>query len=247
MAFLTLARIAVTSITGALSSFLPSALTRASLSGGLETSAQLACRAALRRSSSQGVHRALLTPRAGFWDPVPTSQARARFHPHSGKRLSFEPSSSATNATRSAPAPKHNPIRVLQAVRNSVALSMEEPLRSCFRKCRPNETVGLPSSLPSRRSYSSSNRQVIFSDPIDDAGNNPRHASITPPEDETGEEWTSYRPLPPRRSTVPARTYKITPYTPAAVKFAEEVFSRRPRTLSTPPKTFRSRVVAYSF
>ncbi|GAA5989530.1 hypothetical protein JCM5350_002097 [Sporobolomyces pararoseus] len=87
--------------------------------------------------------------------------------------------------------PRTYPSLDSQLEKNSYALSLEQPIKSCFRRCKANKLFSLPTSpSPSIRPSSSniSRRRVVFADPIDDGGNNPQHPRLALPEEELEKE-----------------------------------------------------------
>ncbi|GAA5949742.1 hypothetical protein JCM3765_007672 [Sporobolomyces pararoseus] len=94
--------------------------------------------------------------------------------------------------TRSTKPTRTYPSLQFQLEKNSHALSLEQPVKSCFRNCKANKLFSLPTSpSPSSdrpSSSDSSRRRVVFADPIDDGGNNPRHPRLVLAEAELEEE-----------------------------------------------------------
>jgi len=162
------------------------------------------------------------------------------------------PSSPRTRST----APPRSQRREEQRKRNSHALSLEQPLKSCFRRCKANAQFSLPTSPPSSR-QTSSNRRVVFSDPIDDGGNYPRHPRIVVEEEEeletTEEEeleplFASPSAAPRRPSTLPSRRYSHTRSSPvvASLQVARPRSDSRLKTRPLPQNERRQRSVAYT-
>ncbi|GAA6018202.1 hypothetical protein JCM11491_005630 [Sporobolomyces phaffii] len=214
--------------------------------GKVPTPAGTPSRAAIGTSSPRGTRQA----RVGFFDPMPirpTSSPRR-------KQLSFSGSeaSSTSSAPLSPPRSRASSIRALQAERNAAGLSLERPLKSCFRKCRANETFGLPSTRPGRRSSLSLDRRVVFANPIDDGGNSPRHPSIAvpdaEPEQREAEVFVVALALPRTVRPRLAHPYRAGPPRKVASLSVEARSPQVASRLRTPPMAgARRRTVAYSF
>ncbi|GAA5899365.1 uncharacterized protein JCM6883_005197 [Sporobolomyces salmoneus] len=159
--------------------------------------------------------------------------------------------------------------------RNSCALTLEQPVKSCFRQCRANEAFGLPSSLSSPRPR----RRIVFAEQIDDGGNYPRHQPLprkTEREeleevirrfeiDEDELEVLVFSPsapprrpstLPPRARSTPRKFTSPVPPTRTPPRKVASLQAERPslpshqsrlRTPPLPGQTPTRRVVAYSF
>ncbi|GAA5983701.1 hypothetical protein JCM5350_000674 [Sporobolomyces pararoseus] len=125
---------------------------------------------------------------------------------------SVSPKSLSLPSPPSTP-PRTYPSFVSQLEKNSYALSLEQPIKSCFRRCKANKLFSLPTSpSPSIRPSSSSisRRRVVFADSIDDGGNNPRHPRLILPEEEFAEEEQR---LPSTRSRSSSRDCSSEPET----------------------------------
>ncbi|GAA5845218.1 hypothetical protein JCM3766R1_003360 [Sporobolomyces carnicolor] len=102
----------------------------------------------------------------------PTEQGGQRTRPQPCHELDGPARKPRANAP-----PRRKVLRSDQAKRNSHALSLKQPLKSCFRTCRANERFGLPSSFDGFAPLDQ-RRRVVFSDPIDDGGDFPRHKPL---------------------------------------------------------------------
>ncbi|GAA5996848.1 hypothetical protein JCM5350_000507 [Sporobolomyces pararoseus] len=153
----------------------------------------------------------------------------------------------------SLPSPPSTPARTYpspdsQLENNSYALSLEQPIESCFRKCKANKLFSLPTSPSAliRPSSSISRRRVIFADPIDDGGNNPRHPRLILPEEEFAEEEQR---LPSTRSRSSSRDCSSEPETSTLSIPKRRSFSSTNQSSSCPnlPSSVqKQRAVAYS-
>ncbi|GAA5888960.1 hypothetical protein JCM16303_004685 [Sporobolomyces ruberrimus] len=187
--------------------------------------------------------------------PAPQPIPRAPSQPERKKTILCSPS----EALQTTLPQLAKPTRASQVTRNSTALSSKEPIKSCFRKCRANESFGLPSLLPlSTRPR----RRVVFSDPINDGGNYPRHAPIFVPEEERDELTPSLDAcsaplvfskgprvaLHPSSTPIPIRKIRVTslPRPKQVVKVESPPLSRL-KLRPMPDHSLRQRVVAYSF
>ncbi|GAA5989574.1 hypothetical protein JCM5350_002113 [Sporobolomyces pararoseus] len=137
-----------------------------------------------------------------------------------------------------------------QLEKNSYALSLDQPIKSCFRKCKANRLFSLPTSPSPSIGPSSCRippRRVVFADPIDDGGFNPRHPRLALPEKEIeGEEedrLSSNRNQSPRQHcAVEAEVTKLS------------IPKRRSNSSTTqsssgpilPPSVRKQRAIAYS-
>ncbi|GAA5971371.1 hypothetical protein JCM3765_005688 [Sporobolomyces pararoseus] len=149
----------------------------------------------------------------------------------------YPESRSPSLPSRSTTPTRTYPSLQFQFEKNSYALSLEQPVKSCFRNCKANKLFSVPTSpsLSSDRpsSSSSSRRRVVFADPIDDGGNNPRHPRpvLAEAELEEEEEVKLEQPrLSSTRSQSPCRHY--------STKIETTILSvSKRRSTSSPPQS----------
>ncbi|GAA5949906.1 hypothetical protein JCM3765_007733 [Sporobolomyces pararoseus] len=167
----------------------------------------------------------------------------------------YPESRSPSLPTRSTKPTRTYPSLQFQLERNSHALSLEQPIKSCFRNCTANKLFSLPTSPPSSSdrpsSSDSSRRRVVFADPIDDGGNNPRHPRLVLPKSELEEEEEvklEQKRLSSTPSQSPCRHYSTEIETPTLSVPKRRSTSSPPQSSypNLPSSVRKQRAVAYS-